>query len=547
MSTRRTRVDDGGPPRARRLPASLGAVLAAAMLAACGSSATRTAPNVGWPLWGNNTQNTRYSALRQVDADDLGRLEPVWSRGEGFAQDDWETFPIVIGTTMYYTTDTDEVIAVDAATGALRWSYAPPIDPLLGPQGIEAAPVSRGVTVGGGRVYELTVDDQLIALEASSGRRLWSVQVADPNLGYTENSPGTLWNGELIVGGPAGDAGLRGFVAAYSAGAGRELWRTYVAPAHGGKGWVGRQPANGGADVWMPPTVDPASGTVYVATGNPTPGFTDKPRPGCDPYADATLALDARDGHIEWAHTELCDDSWDYDTDQSPMLLALRSGGRKLDAVGDASKSGFYSILDASDGALIARTPYLTRYSRPHLRPTSAGTVVCPGIFGGLEYGPPAYDPARHAIYVPGTNMCMRYTVESPAALARHRAGSADLAGTAVQVGPATGVVSAVDPDDGRVRWQRALPRPAVAGALATAGGVVFVGDDDGFLYGLDSATGRILWRYRIGLRFGSAAIAYRIEGVEYIAVAAGGSQLNVSGDAPGGEGRLVVLALRGS
>jgi alcohol dehydrogenase (cytochrome c) len=536
------RFDTRGRARSRRLGAAIAAALVATVIAGCGSSA-HPAPDVDWPLWGNTPQNTRYSTLRQVDAGDLGELRLAWSRSEGFGQYSWETFPVVVAGTMYYTTNTDEVLAVDAATGALRWSYVPSINPLLGPQGAEAAPVNRGVTVGGGRVYELTVDDQLIALEAASGRRLWSVRVADPDLGYTENSPGTLWHGKLIVGGPAGDAGLRGFVAAYSAGDGRELWRTYVVPGRG-HGWIDRGAANGGGDVWMAPTVDPATATVYVATGNPDPGFADAGRQGCDPWADATLALDARTGRLEWAHSELCEDSWDYDTDQSPLLLHVRADGRPLDAVGDANKSGFYSILNAASGALIARTPYLTRYSRPHLRPTRAGVVVCPGIFGGLEYGPPAYDPYRHALYLPGTDMCMRYRVQTPAATSRHRPGSADLAGTAVQVGPATGVVSAVDPDDGHVIWRRALPRPAVSGALATAGGVVFVGDDDGYLYGLAADSGRILWRWHVGLRFGSAPIAYRIAGVEYIAVAAGGSQLTVSGDAPAGEGRLIVLKL---
>jgi len=542
VTRRPDRFDTRGRARSGRLGAMLAAALAAAVLTSCGSSA-HPAPDVGWPLWGNTPQNTRYSTLRQVDTGDLGELRLAWSRGEGFGQYGWETFPVVVAGTMYYTTNTDEVLAVDAATGALRWSYAPPINPLLGPQGAEAAPVNRGVTVGAGRVFELTVDDQLIALDADSGRRLWSVRVADPNLGYTENSPGTLWHGELILGGPAGDAGLRGFVAAYSASDGRELWRTYVVPEHG-HGWIDHQAANGGADVWMPPTVDPATATVYVATGNPDPGFTDAARRGCDPWADATLALDARSGKLKWAHSELCDDSWDYDTDQSPLLLQVRAGGRPLDAVGDANKSGFYSILNAAGGDLIARTPYLTRYSHPHPRPTRAGVVVCPGIFGGLEYGPPAYDPSLHALYLPGTDMCMRYRVQTPAAIHRHRSGSADLAGTAVQVGPATGVLSAVDPDDGHVIWQRALPRPAVAGALATAGGVVFVGDDDGYLYGLAAGSGRILWRWHVGLRFGSAPIAYRIAGVEYIAVAAGGSQLTVSGDASAGEGRLIVLKL---
>ena len=139
------------------------------------------------------------------------------------------------------------------------------------------------------------------------------------------NSPGTFWRGELLVGGPAGDAGLRGFVAAYDAASGKQLWRTFMVPPPG-KGWRRARGAHGGGDVWMPPVVDPRSGTAYVSTGNPTPGFTNATRRGCNPLADATVALDAKTGRIEWSHTEVCNDSWDYDTVQSPTILDLEQG-----------------------------------------------------------------------------------------------------------------------------------------------------------------------------------------------------------------------------
>jgi alcohol dehydrogenase (cytochrome c) len=517
-------------------------LLVALACAGCGG-ARRSAANVDWPSWGNTTENTHFAELAQVNGGNVQRLRVAWTRSEGFGQFEWETFPVVVGSTMYYSTNTDEVVAVDASTGRLLWSYVPEVSFLLGPQGADAVPVSRGVTVGAGRVYDLTADDQLIALDAHTGKRLWDVHVANPNAGYSENSPGTYWDGEIIIGGPAGDAGLRGFVAAYDASNGRRLWRTYVIPARG-NGWLAGGGAHGGGDVWMAPTVDPRSNTVYVATGDPTPAFSNAQRKGCDPWADATVALDARTGTLKWGHSEVCEDSWDYDTDQSPMLLDVPVGGHTVRAVGDGSKAGFYSILNAHTGSLIARSPELTRYSHPHLRPTRTGAVVCPGIFGGLEYGPPAYSPLEQAIYVPGIDMCMRYTVDSAATIRDHRSGAPDLAGTAVQVGPATGVIAALAASTGHVAWSKALPKPAAGGALATAGGVVFVGDDDGYLYALAAHTGATLWRTHLGLRFGSAPIAYEIAGVEYIAVVAGGSAVTVSGDAPPGEGKLFVFRL---
>jgi glucose dehydrogenase len=292
----------------------------------------------------------------------------------------------------------------------------------------------------------------------------------------------------------------------------------------------------------MPPVVDPRSGTAYVSTGNPTPGYSNAQRPGCNPLADATVALDARTGKIEWAHTQVCNDSWDYDTVQAPMLFDV--GGRR--AVGAGSKAGFWTTLDARTGDLVARSPYLARYSEPHLRPTRRGAVVCPGIFGGIEYGPPSLSPPADSLFIAANDFCMRYKVDSRAQLEAHARGEGDLGGTVEQVGEATGAVTALDPATGRPRWRTELPRPANGGTLATAGGLVLLGDDDGFLYALDDRTGKVLWRYDLKRRVGSAPIAYEIDGVEYIAIAAGGSLVEARGTAPDRPGRLFVFKLGG-
>jgi alcohol dehydrogenase (cytochrome c) len=518
------------------------------LIAGCGGSSDgggEAKGNVDWPNWGNVPENTHFANLAQVDRGNVGKLKVAWSRLEGAGQFAWETFPIVVGRTMYYDTGTDQVYAVDATTGKVRWTFTPQINFLAGPQLETSEPVSRGVTYGAGRIYVTTADDQLIALSAETGKKLWKTQVVDPSQGNTMNSPGTFWDGELLVGGPAGDAGLRGFVAAYDAKTGKRLWRTYMVPPPG-KAWNRARGHHGGGDVWMPPVIDPGSGTGYVSTGNPTPGFTNATRPGCNPLADATVAFDAKTGKIEWSHTEVCNDSWDYDTVQAPTILDLGRGDGTRRAVGAASKSGYYSTLDAATGKPIARSPYLTKYSRPHLRPTREGVVVCPGIFGGLEYGPAAWSAARQSLFVAGNEMCMRYKVHSRAEIERHPPGEDDLQGTAEQVGQATGVLAALDPATGKVRWGTKLPRPAIGGALATAGGLVFAGDDDGKLYAFDDRTGKIVWRYDLGRRVGSAPIAYEIDGVEYVAIAAGGSLVEAKGTAPDRPARLFVFRLPG-
>lgn len=526
------------------------AVLVALLAAGCGgggggetgaASGDGGEANVDWPRWGNDAGNRHFARLDQINRGNVDRLRLAWSRPGPRRQIAWETFPIVVDGTMYYDTGSDQVFAVDAASGRQLWSYTPAVDLLAAPGPRPPTPVSRGVTYGAGRIYVVTGDARLIALDAESGKELWQRRIADPTSGNTLNSPGTFWRGQIVVGGPAGAAGLRGFVAAYRAEDGRPLWRAQMVPPRG-SGWR-RGPASGGGNVWMPPTIEPRSGTVYVATGNPSPGFDNSGRRGCNPMANAVVALDGASGEVLWSRTLVCEDSWDYDTVQSPLIFAAEdsSGGSEM-AVGAASKAGFYAVFDAVSGKPVARTPYLTRYSRPHRRPTRAGVVVCPGIYGGLQYGPPAYSPRDGLVYQPGNQMCMRYRL-APRATG-FLAGEDDLGGTATQVGPATGTVAAFDPRSGAVRWQRKLPAPAVGGALATAGGLVFLGEDDGWLRALDSSDGHELWRYRLGLRVGSAPIAYEVDGVEYLAIAAGGSLVQARGTVPNGRPRLFVFAL---
>ena len=482
---------------------------------------------MGWRHWGNTDENTHYAGLNQIDAANVSELRLAWKRPEGGKQTAWETFPVVVGGTMYYTTDTDKVLAVDARTGRERWSYLPYVNFQASPRSQTAQPVSRGVAVDGGRVFELTYDEQLIALDARSGRRLWHVRVADPAHGYSSTSPGVYWHDEVIVGGPAGHAQLRGYVAAYSASSGRRLWRTAMSPG------TGQQPGSGG-DVWMPPVVDPRSGTVYASAGNPAPAFPPGGRGGCSQWADATVALSATTGRLDWVHHELCGDAWDYDTTQSPVVLNVRAHGQTIRAVGAGSKAGFYSTLDGRTGSLIARTHELVRYSQPHQVPTSSGTLVCPGIYGGLEYGPPSYNQSTGDLYLSTTDSCMRYMLGAPdQSLGAQASG---LNGTATPIGPATGGIVAIAPATGSVRWRARLPKPAVGGTLATAGGLVFSCDDDGDLYAFAARDGRQLWKRRLGYRCGSAPIAYEINGTEYIAVVDGGSETAPDGTPGGGE-----------
>lgn len=522
--------------RRRAGAAALVAALACALLACgCGDAPhRRPAPRRDWPRFGGDADGTRYSPLRQIGLGNVDRLRRAWSLPEGPRLSLWETFPVVVGRTMYITTNTDQVLALDAASGRRLWTYTPRVDFSSAVGDVGQLPVSRGVTVAAGRVFLVTFDDRLIALGAGDGRELWRQRFADPRAGLWAPSPPAYWRGRLFVGGAANASGLRGFVAAYDSSTGRELWRRHTVPAPG-RQWMASR-GTGGGDVWMPPTVDSATGTVYVGTGNPTPAMSARARPGCDPWVDATVALDARTGRRRWARTQVCPDLWDYDSAQPPLLFDHRGPGGGRRAVGQGNKAGVYWIFDAASGATLATSRPLVPQSRPRRAPSRHGTRVCPGAFGGIQYSPAAFSPRTRLIYVPLVRECTIYragpatgTLGGRLALARRPRPSGDLV--------------ALDADTAAVRWRQRLAAPLVGGALATAGDLVFTGADDGRLYAFDARTGRIVWHADVGLAFGSAPIAYEVDGVEYVAVAAGGSSVALLDGAPIG-GRLVVFRL---
>lgn len=498
-----------------------------------------------WPHFGNTTDQTRFSPLAQISAANVRQLGVAWTLPEGQNLALWETDPVVVGGIMYLTTGTDQVIAVRADTGATLWRYTPQVNflSLLADGGTDT-PVNRGVEVAAGKVYLLTYDDQLIALDAYTGRLRWHTTIADPLAGYTAPSPPTYWHGMLFVGTAGGDSGARGFVAAYDAETGRQIWRYYTVPAPG-HGWMPSRGAHGGGAVWMPPAIDTTSGMLYFGTGNASPDFDARLRPGCNRWTDAIVALDARTGRFRWARTLICPDAWDYDADQTPLLITITRQGARQRVVGVGDKAGYYWLFNAATGALVAKSPPLARQSAPRPLPTGRGVYVCPGRFGGLEYSPPAYSPATGTVYLPGLNMCMIYRQDT-AATRRHAPGSPDLGGSAVPSGPATGFMAAIDARTGALRWRTAVPKPMIGGALATAGGLVFSGADDGRFYAFDARTGAILWKVDLGLGFGAAPITYAIGDTQYIAIAAGGSSITQASGAPIG-GTLVVFKLHGA
>jgi PQQ-dependent dehydrogenase (methanol/ethanol family) len=514
-------------------------------------AAANSGVNVDWPRIGNDSNNTRYSTLTQINPSNVSKLGYAWTLQEGTNLTTFEDFPVVVDGVLYMTTNLDQVRALDAATGKLIWQYTPKVnfyEAIAGGGG--GIPTNRGVEVANGRVYLLTFDDQLISLQAATGEELWSSQVADPAEGYSETSPPTYYNGLLIVGSAESDAGLRGFVAAFDANTGKQVWRFYTVPDVG-QGWMPKTGAHGGGDVWMPQVVDTTTGIVYFGTGNPSPDFDNRQRPGCNPWVDATVALNAMTGKFIWAHTEVCPDVWDYDSMPSPAIFDVNINGKTVHAVGHANKSGAYFIYDAATGKVLAQSPHLAYYTTPHLFPSVKGSYVCPGANGGIEYDPQAFSPITQEVYVSGMNECMTFTLGNAAQEALHVRGAIDIGGGIIfgnNKNKPDGFVVALNAATGKIAWKDTFPSPSYSGTMVTASGLVFAGANDGLFRAMDATTGNVLWSANVGLGFGAPPITYMVDGVQYIAIAAGGANNAsfVGATVPPG-GTMVVFKLNGS
>jgi PQQ-dependent dehydrogenase (methanol/ethanol family) len=514
-------------------------------VASTNAAATAAGGNVDWSIAGGDSDNSHYSPLAQINTSNVSKLGIAWTQQEGPNLSVFENYPVVVHGVMYYTTNTDQVRAVNAATGKLLWQYTPKVNfyiSLAGGGG--GVNVNRGVTVHQGTVYLTTFDAHLIALQASTGEELWNTPIAPASAGYSESSYPTYWDGMLFVGGALGDSGLRGQESAFDARTGKKLWTFYTIPAPG-HGWVPATGSHGGGDVWMPATIDPGTGILYFGTGNPSPDFNNAVRPGCNRWVNATVALDARTGKFLWGHTEYCNDVWDYDSMPQPFLMTLTSNGKTTRVLAHANKSGVLWFFEPKTGKVLAHTPHLSTWSVPHLKPNAAGVKVCPGANGGVEYGPASFSPQTQAVYQDYNDICMIFKTAPRAVVQGHQLGQIDTGGSIVPAGKASGGIDAIDPHTGKILWHDVLGAPTSGGTLATAGGLVFTGSDTQHFYAIDARTGKILWSPDLGLGFGAAPMAYEVNGTEYIAVAVGGTGGVSETGVPYG-GTMVVFKLGG-
>jgi alcohol dehydrogenase (cytochrome c) len=493
-----------------------------------------------WPTYDGHLSGNRFSPLNQVDAATLHSLAPKWMFTIQGAPRALQMTPLVVDGVMY-ATSVNEVYALDARNGRVLWHYSRPRT--QGLAGDAATGINRGVALLGDRVFTVTDNAHLIALDRDSGRLLWDVEMADARQNYGATGAPLAVNDLVISGVSGGDEGVRGFLDAYRASTGERVWRFWTVPAPGEPGsetWIGRAIEHGCAATWLTGTYDPESRLLYWPTGNPCPDYNGDERKGDNLYSSSVLALDPDTGRLRWHYQFTPHDLHDWDANQTPMLIDALFHGEPRKLLVQGNRNGFFYVLDRLTGKVLLAEPFVSnvtwasgigRDGRPVLlpgnEPTREGQRVCPAVAGATNWPSTAFSPLTHLFYLFAEESCSIYTKNDQ----WWEPGKSFYGGVTRRApGGSTGkVLKALDIQTGKTAWEIPVGGGILgSGLMATAGGLVFYGSDEGFI-AVDAAHGKRLWQFHTNQNWRAGPMTYALDGIQYIAVAGGSNILAFS------------------
>lgn len=535
-------------------------VLAATLLIAQNqpTSASNDPPEIAkgdWATYDRDYVGDRYSPLDEIKADNVTRLQQICTFDSG-VKTSFETGPVVVGGTLYFTT-LDSTFAIDAETCKLRWKHT---EPLTEAQR-KGLGVNRGVAAAGGKVFRGYDDGKVVAIDAKSGKAVWSTAIARHSNGETIPAAPLAWNGMLFIGNAGGDNfAVTGRIYALDADTGKQKWQFDVVPKTGPAAdtWTkksAQNPPTGGA-TWTSYHVDPATGVLWVGTGNVAPDFIEAMHPGDSLYTSSVLAIDAKTGKLLAYIQPVKHDFHDWDMATAPALVTTR--GRQKLAIA-AGKDGFvYGIENNVQAGEHEQQPKTLESKYQTVATTRENvstpltdtkfTRFCPGSQGGAEWNGPAYSPQQNLVYVPEIDWCTSVKLAPLTAMkgapGKPWNGSYDSTfGKQDPVQQWRGWVTAIDADTGKVAWKYQAPTPVAAAVTATAGDLVFTADMNGNVVALDAHSGKKLWSQNTGQPVGGGIVSYEAGGHQRIAVATGIS--SPIWPKQGTSGRIVVYGLK--
>ena len=547
-----------------------------------------------WLTHGRTYTEQRFAPINQITTRNIKDLGLAWfwdtntSRG-------LEATPILVDGIMFTTGAWSVVWAHDAKTGSLLWSYDPKVPKAYGKYAC-CDVVNRGVAVWKGRVYSGTLDGRLIALNAATGELDWQVQTTDKSKPYTITGAPRVVEDKVIIGNGGGEYGVRGYVSAYDASNGAQIWRFYTVPgdpskpyesaalAKAGPTWRAGEAKyweiGGGGTVWDSIAYDPELRLLYVGVGNGSPWsrFIRSPGGGDNLYLSSILALDPENGELIWHYQTTPGDSWDYTATQHMILADIEIYGETRKVLMQAPKNGFFYVIDRVNGELISAQNYVPvtwathidletgkPVENPETNYADEAKLTRPGPLGGHNWQPMSYNPDTGLVYIPVMENSFTYSQDNSF---QYEPGQWSLGvDTDFMIPdsdpneilkalktPPVGHLAAWDPINQKEVWRAQHTSAWNGGSLTTSGNLVFQGLADGRFVAYDATTGELVWEYPVNIGIMAAPISYSIDGEQYIAVLAGwGGAFGLSGGIPKhrnnvlSEGRILAFKLGGS
>jgi PQQ-dependent dehydrogenase (methanol/ethanol family) len=487
-----------------------------------------------WLSYDGKLNANRYSDLAQINTANVSELRakwiftvPLWKNlvpdtsyfVQNYAYFGLEVTPLVADGVMYIT-GPGSVYALNARSGHEIWQYSRKRSPDV--VGDAALGANRGVAILGDKVFMVTDNAHLIALNRITGKLVWEQVMPDEPQHYGGTAAPLVVKDLIIAGVSGGDWGIRGFLAAFKAETGERVWRTWTVPAQGEPGietWGPEEPTTGGGATWLTGSYDPETDTLFWPTGNPWPDSDDRDRPGDNLYTNSILALDPTTGKMKWYYQFTPHDLEDRDANQPPLLVDTRYQGQERKLMLFASRNGFFYVFDRTDGKILLAKPFVNKLTwasgigadgRPQL--LQEGDLSCPET--ATNWNATAFSPTTRLYYVVALEQCLANPIRENW---REKPPKNE---------PGEKYLRALDIDTGRVVWEDRELGPndgkRNGGVLATAGGLLFYGDPIGDFVAMDERNGKPLWHFAAGSDNKTSPMTYLADGKQFVAIAIG-------------------------
>jgi alcohol dehydrogenase (cytochrome c) len=487
--------------------------------------------------YGMGYNNQRYSPLKQINAKNAGKLQPAWSYSLNNPQGQ-ESQPIVHDGVMYVTTY-NSTVALDPITGKQLWKQEIEL-----PQDVFkyacCGILNRGAAIYDGKLFRVTLDAQVMAMDAKTGKQLWKTKAANYQDGHAMTSAPLVANGVVITGIAGGEYGTRGFIDGWDPATGKHLWKFYTTAApdqKGGNTWPGDTASKGGAPTWLTGAYDPDLDLVYWGTGNAGP-WDPTARKGDNLYVCSVIAVRPKTGELVWHYQFSPNDPYDYDATEVGMLVDMKIDGKPRKVLAQANRNGFFYVLDRTDGKLLAANPYVKvnwadKIDMATGRPVESDVTrraragedveVWPSVLGGKNWTPMSWNPNTGLAYANTLNISWPYQIAKQDYKRGEWYVGVNLRGVNFTKGQTHGYLSAIDPMTGKSKWQMAWPgQPSMAGTLSTGGNLVFTGAATGEFMAVDATNGKKLYEFNVGTGIIGLPVTWEHKGKQYVTIVAG-------------------------